>query len=138
MGGSVVGTHEVQAEVHAGRRSGTGGDVTVIHVQHPRVHLDLREPGRQLGGPGPVRGGPPAVQQPGGGEHEGARADGDDARTRSAGQRDRPVQCAQQAHETRLQEGAEFVEGLRPVERPAGDGLLGKGHPGPGGHEQPR
>lgn len=78
--GSLVGAYQVQAEVDAGRRSGAGRDVAVVHVQHGGVDPDPREPGGQFRGLGPVGGGPPLVQQSGCGEHEGARADADDPR----------------------------------------------------------
>ncbi len=77
--GPVVAADDVEAEVEAGRASGRGQNVAVVEVQHPRVDVDCGIPLGELGGMGPVGGGPPAVEQSGGGQHEGSCAQRQDA-----------------------------------------------------------
>lgn len=79
-GGPVVLTDHVEAEVHAGGRSGRGEDLAVVDVQDGGVDLDVRVGGGQEVGRDPVRGGPQPVQEPRGRQRERARADRRDAR----------------------------------------------------------
>lgn len=73
-----IAADQMQAQIEARGGAGRGEQLPVVDVEHGRVHVDGRvELGEQRGG-GPVRGGPVAVEQAGGGEHEGARADGGD------------------------------------------------------------
>ncbi|MGX1494159.1 hypothetical protein RKD41_006418 [Streptomyces tendae] len=80
---AVVGAHDVQADVDAGRGAGRGEDAAVVDEQHVRVDLDPRvHPAERLGDL-PVGGGPASVEETGGGQDEGGRADRDDARVRA-------------------------------------------------------
>lgn len=81
-GAAVVGAHQVQADVHAGGGARRGEDVTVVHEEHVRVERHPGEHPPEVVGERPVGGGGAAVQEPGGGEREGRRADGHDARAR--------------------------------------------------------
>jgi len=82
---TVIDAHEVQAQVEAGRLARRGVDAAVLQVEHLRVDLDQWVPRGQQPGVQPVRGGPPTVQQPGGGQHERPGADGDDPRAALVG-----------------------------------------------------
>jgi hypothetical protein len=73
---AVILAHQVQAQVDPRGRAGRGEDVVAVHIEHVRRHLHARKPARQERCVAPVGGGAAAVQQAGGGEHEGARADG--------------------------------------------------------------
>jgi hypothetical protein len=71
----VVAPDHVQAQVQPGRDARRGQHVAVVDEQHVGVQLDLGEQLGEAGGLPPVRGGGAAVKQPGGGQHERARAD---------------------------------------------------------------
>jgi hypothetical protein len=77
----VVLAHQVQADVHAGGGSGGGEERVVVDEQHVRVEVDVREHAPEPVGDLPVGGRPAPVEEAGGGEDEGAGADGDDARS---------------------------------------------------------
>jgi hypothetical protein len=70
--------HEVQQRVDARGCAGPGDDLPVVDVEDRGVDVHLGEAGGELAGPLPVRGDPLAVQQPGGGQDEGAGAVADD------------------------------------------------------------
>jgi hypothetical protein len=73
--GSEVEADDMQTQVDARRRAGRGHDIAVVDIEHVGVDIDLRIAGRELLGLHPVGGGPAPVEQTGGGQHEGARAD---------------------------------------------------------------
>jgi len=76
---AVLAFDERESQVDAGGDSGRGEDLTVLDEQRVRLDLDVRiSPCQQLRVP-PVRSGPPAGQQPRGGQDEGAGADRDQA-----------------------------------------------------------
>ncbi len=81
-----------KGEVHAGGDAGGGPDRTVIDVDRLGVDVDLWVAAGQLRGGGPVGGGAAAVEQAGGGQGEGAGADGGYAAC-AAGTQSDPVQC---------------------------------------------
>ncbi len=81
----MIAAYQVQAHVQARRSAGRGDDGAFIDEQDVRFDDHLRI---QLGEPGradPVGGGALAIEQAGGREHEGARADRRDGRTAVAG-----------------------------------------------------
>ena len=67
---------QVQAEVHAGGAAAGGEYVTVIDEQLVRAHVDRGVLVSKLPGLRPVRGGGAAIEQPGRGQYERARAHG--------------------------------------------------------------
>ena len=73
--GAVVQSDEVETQVDAGGGPGGGPDAAFAHVEHVGPHVDGGVGGGQFRGPHPVGGGGSSVEQPGGGEHEGARAE---------------------------------------------------------------
>ena len=80
--GPVVEPHDVEAQVDARSRARRRVDaVAGVDAQHVAVDLDLGVAGREVVGVHPVRGRPPAVEQPGLGQQEGARAHADEAAT---------------------------------------------------------
>jgi hypothetical protein len=66
--------HHVQAGVDARRAARAGDDRAGVHVEHVRVHRGRRAVSGQVRRVHPVGGAPPAVQQPGRGQHERAGA----------------------------------------------------------------
>ena len=72
---AVVEAHEVEAEVDGRGGAGRGEHLTVADVEDAGVQVDRRVLPGQLGRIHPVRRGAPAVEQAGGGQHEGARAE---------------------------------------------------------------
>ena len=73
---AVVEADQVQAQVQRGGLARGGEHAAVVDVEHVRVDLHPGMAGGQRGGVRPVRGRAPAVQQPGGGQHERARCTG--------------------------------------------------------------
>src|SRR5438093_956586 len=71
----VVLLDEREGQVHAGGDAGRGVDAAVVQEDRVALDGDLRVPPRQLVAHQPVRGGPPAVEQPGLGQEEGPTAD---------------------------------------------------------------
>jgi len=94
------------------RRAGRRDDLAVVDVQRVRLDLHARVAARQPLGIAPVRGGALAVQHPGRGQHEHARADG--AQARAA-----PVRRADQ----RQQGLRRFLVGVAPAGDDDGVGL---------------
>lgn len=72
---AVVLTDQVEAEVDAGGHAGRGEDVAVVDEEDLLVEPDAREAPLELGRVQPVRGGGPAVEQSGGGQHVRAGAE---------------------------------------------------------------
>ncbi len=66
----MITAHQVQAQVDAGGDSGAGHHLPGVDVADVRVDPDARVTGGELAGVAPGRRGPPAVEQPGGGERE--------------------------------------------------------------------
>ncbi len=76
---AVVGADYVEAEVDSGGRPGGGEHIAVVHEQFARIDVHRRIALGQRRRVHPVGGGRPSVQQAGGREHEGPRAQSDDA-----------------------------------------------------------
>jgi len=72
---AVIVADHVQTEVDAGRDAGGGEHASVFDEQHSRVDAYTREQEFEVLGAAPVRRCETPVQQAGGGEHVGARAD---------------------------------------------------------------
>ncbi len=72
--GTMVGPHEMQTEVQAGRLAGRGQDVTLVGVEHVRVDAYRWIPIMQQRRVRPMRGRAPAVEQTSLSEHESACA----------------------------------------------------------------
>ncbi|NYH45334.1 hypothetical protein HNR22_005061 [Micromonospora jinlongensis] len=89
---AMVAPDHVDAQVQPGGAAGAGEQVAVVEIEHVRVHLDPWVTPRQQLGVLPVGGGPPAVEEPGAGQRERARADRHDAGTAS-------VRPAQRGHQ---------------------------------------
>jgi hypothetical protein len=85
-GGSVVLAHDVQREVDGGSGSGGGEDLPVVDEQDAGINLDPGVTGCQFGGPAPMGGDAPTIQQSGFGQQERARAEGEDARSALIGE----------------------------------------------------
>ncbi|MCY1527086.1 hypothetical protein D9M68_621400 [compost metagenome] len=75
--GAVAHAQQVQAAVDARGRARRSEHVAVVHVQHLGLQHDLRVLFGERRGQVPVRGGGPAVEQAGLGQHEGAQAQPD-------------------------------------------------------------
>ncbi|EGJ76612.1 putative AraC family transcription regulator [Streptomyces sp. Tu6071] len=80
-GRAVVAPYDVEAQVDPGGDARRGEHVPVVDEEDVRVDGDAREEALEVARRTPVRGGRAAVEEPGGGEHETARADRHESRT---------------------------------------------------------
>lgn len=101
-GCSIVLAHDVQREVDGGGCSGGGKDLSVVDEQHAGIDLDPGVARGQFGGPAPMGGDAPAIEESGFGQHKRARAEGEDARAALVGQ----AQGFEQGRGNRHQAGA--------------------------------
>lgn len=89
--GAVVAADQMQTQVQSGGGTGGGEDLPVVDVEDVRVDVDVRVGGGQQLGRDPVGGGAQPVEQSGGGQREGAGADGGEAGAGGGGRVQRVV-----------------------------------------------
>lgn len=85
-GGSVVLAHDVERQVDGCSCSGGGEDLPIVDEQDAGIDLDPGVARCQFGGPAPMGGDAPTIQQSGFGQQERAGAEGEDARSTLIGQ----------------------------------------------------
>ena len=119
----MVAAHEVQAEVDARGDAGRGEHVALVDVEDAGIDGDRGIALGQLLGVGPVRGGPPAVEQAGVREDEGAGADRGDARAARVGRPQRVEHLCRRRPLRRAQPGTSTVSASASASRPRGTSI---------------